>query len=222
MSSGELNVSAQYTVALCSHWNELGSHSFASNFNVYFVRDASSLLGRTCVGIQRDRHPTEYQGPPSPDPCFARGMRCSMPSKRRKFTAELEDETVKLVLERGLPITQATKDLDESESTLGRWVQKARAEDQGPALRFPDVPEGAGPGRVGRRAIRKLLPPAQAKTTPCHRLDGHAGVGLTADAHGVSRPPLCHALCHSRCILPSSPSTPRPRTPMNTLICTRT
>ena len=136
-----------------------------------------------------------------------------MPSKRRKFTAELEDETVKLVLERGLPITQATKDLDESESTLGRWVQKARAEDQGPALRFPDVPEGAGPGRVGRRAIRKLLPPAQAKTTPCHRLDGDARVGLTAASPQPPTPRLRHALCHAGPKPVSPPLHPKTKNP---------
>ncbi|MFT7518932.1 MAG: transposase [Kiritimatiellia bacterium] len=47
-----------------------------------------------------------------------------MARKRRAFTAEFKDEAVKLVLERGLTITQAAQDV--GQSTLGRWVQKAR------------------------------------------------------------------------------------------------
>ena len=53
-----------------------------------------------------------------------------MPRKRRRFSAEFKDEAVKLVLDRGLTIAQAAKDLDVGESTLGRWVQIARPKDE--------------------------------------------------------------------------------------------
>ena len=49
-----------------------------------------------------------------------------MARKRRTFTAEFKDEAVKLVIERGLTIAQAAKDLDLNESTLQRWTVKAR------------------------------------------------------------------------------------------------
>lgn len=45
--------------------------------------------------------------------------------KRRTFTAEFKDEAVKMVLERGLTVAQAARDLDVGETTLGRWVQVA-------------------------------------------------------------------------------------------------
>ena len=48
-----------------------------------------------------------------------------MARKRRTFTAEFKDEAVKLVIERGLTIAQAAKDLDLNESTLQRWTVKA-------------------------------------------------------------------------------------------------
>ncbi len=47
---------------------------------------------------------------------------------RRTFTAEFKEEAVKLVLERGLTIAQASRDLDVGESTLGRWLKLARPE----------------------------------------------------------------------------------------------
>jgi len=45
-----------------------------------------------------------------------------MPRLRRSFSAEFEDEPVKLVTERGLSLAAAARDLNVGESTLGRWV----------------------------------------------------------------------------------------------------
>ena len=64
-----------------------------------------------------------------------------MARKRRTFTAEFKDEAVKLVLERGLTIAQAASELDVGESTLGRWVQKARPEGQEEPLSWSEREE---------------------------------------------------------------------------------
>ena len=45
--------------------------------------------------------------------------------KRRKFTAEQKAQAVRIVRDSGRPISQVAKELDVSESSLGRWVQQA-------------------------------------------------------------------------------------------------
>jgi transposase len=46
---------------------------------------------------------------------------------RRNFTAEFKHESVKLVLERGMSVSQAAKDLGLHENVLRNWVKDARA-----------------------------------------------------------------------------------------------
>jgi len=46
---------------------------------------------------------------------------------RRVFTAEFKHEAVKLVLERGMAISQAAKDLGLHENVLRKWVKDAKA-----------------------------------------------------------------------------------------------
>ena len=46
---------------------------------------------------------------------------------RRQFSAEFKQDAVRLVLDQGLSIARAARDLDVAESALGRWVVKARA-----------------------------------------------------------------------------------------------
>lgn len=46
---------------------------------------------------------------------------------RRSFTTEFKHESVKLVLERGMTISQAAKDLDLHENVLRKWVHDAKA-----------------------------------------------------------------------------------------------
>jgi transposase len=64
-----------------------------------------------------------------------------VPRKRRKFTAEFKDEAIKLVTERGLSITQAARDLDVGQSTLGRWIEAVRAEAPDEALSWSEREE---------------------------------------------------------------------------------
>ena len=45
-----------------------------------------------------------------------------MARKRRKYTPEFKSEAVRLVIEDGLSISQAAKDLDINQSVLSRWV----------------------------------------------------------------------------------------------------
>lgn len=47
---------------------------------------------------------------------------------RRRFSAEFKQDAVRLVLDRGLSIARAARDLDVAESALGRWVVTARAQ----------------------------------------------------------------------------------------------
>jgi transposase len=46
---------------------------------------------------------------------------------RRCFTAEFKHEAVKLVLERGMAISQAAKDLGLHENVLRKWIKDAQA-----------------------------------------------------------------------------------------------
>jgi transposase len=48
--------------------------------------------------------------------------------KRRKFTAEQKAEAVRVVRELG-SVAQAARDLDLTESCLGRWVKQAEIDD---------------------------------------------------------------------------------------------
>jgi len=47
---------------------------------------------------------------------------------RRTFTDELRAGAVSLVLEKGKTMAQVARDLDLTQSTLGRWVEQARAD----------------------------------------------------------------------------------------------
>ena len=53
---------------------------------------------------------------------------------RRSFSREFKLEAVKLVRERGVSVTQASKDLGISQSVLGHWVREASAD---PKQAFP-------------------------------------------------------------------------------------
>lgn len=46
---------------------------------------------------------------------------------KRKFTNEYKGEAVKLVLEQGLSVSRAAKDLGVKSTTLHGWIGKARA-----------------------------------------------------------------------------------------------
>lgn len=49
-----------------------------------------------------------------------------MNTKKETYTKEFKAEAVKLVLEQGLSIEEATRRLDLAKSTFGRWVREAR------------------------------------------------------------------------------------------------
>ena len=56
--------------------------------------------------------------------------------KRRVFSREFKTEAVRLVLERGVSVAQAAKDLGVHENVLGKWVRM-----------FKDDPQQSFPGR---------------------------------------------------------------------------
>ena len=74
---------------------------------------------------------------------------------RRKFSREFKVEAVKLVLERGVTIAQAARDLDVHVNLLRGW---ARAQREDPAEAFPGVgqqkPEAAELTRLRREVAR--------------------------------------------------------------------
>lgn len=46
---------------------------------------------------------------------------------RRRFTAQFKKDAVQLVIEHELPVAQVARELDIGESSLTRWVAKARS-----------------------------------------------------------------------------------------------
>ena len=50
--------------------------------------------------------------------------------RRRTFSREFKLEAVKLVIERGVAVVQAAKDLDVHENVLRKWVRELREEPQ--------------------------------------------------------------------------------------------
>jgi transposase len=51
-----------------------------------------------------------------------------MPERRRKFTPEFKVEAVKMVIETSRPIAEVAREIHVHEGTLGKWVNKYRAE----------------------------------------------------------------------------------------------
>lgn len=47
-----------------------------------------------------------------------------MARKRRTFSPEFKEETVALVLDKGMSMRQVARDLDIGESVIGRWVMQ--------------------------------------------------------------------------------------------------
>jgi transposase len=65
-----------------------------------------------------------------------------MPQRRMKYSPELKDEAVKLVIELSRPIAEVAREIQVAETTLGNWVAKCRAEhaDDEPPLSMPERP----------------------------------------------------------------------------------
>ena len=74
---------------------------------------------------------------------------------RRLFTREFKLEAVKLVNERGVKVSQATRDLGIGENVLGRWVREAAS---GKGSAFPGrgamKPEDAEVARLRKELAR--------------------------------------------------------------------
>ena len=74
---------------------------------------------------------------------------------RRHFTREFKLEAVKLVLERGVSVSQAARDLDIGASVVGRWVRENQADKK---HAFPGrgqmKPDDAEVARLKRELIR--------------------------------------------------------------------
>ncbi|WP_338896814.1 transposase [Streptomyces sp. TG1A-60] len=61
-----------------------------------------------------------------------------MAEKRRKFTAEFREGSVRIVTETGKPAPETAKDLGINETTLASWVSRAkRAERARPEVKLP-------------------------------------------------------------------------------------
>lgn len=94
---------------------------------------------------------------------------------RRKFTREFKIEAVRLVMDRGVAVAQAARDLDLAESVLRRWMRELAAT---PAAAFPgngqmraDLAEIAGLKKeVARlRAERDILKNYSGPQPACAR-----------------------------------------------------
>jgi transposase len=74
---------------------------------------------------------------------------------RRSFTTEFKHESVKLVVERGMTVSQAARDLGLHENVLRKWVRDAKAKG---ATAFPgrgkQSPDDAEVSRL-RRELAK-------------------------------------------------------------------
>ena len=97
---------------------------------------------------------------------------------RRKFTPEFKLEAVKLVLERGMTATQASRDLGLHVNVLRKWVQEAK---QHGAQAFP----GQGRMRPDDAEVARLMRMAglQARRTsvgwPTSPISGPPRAGCT-------------------------------------------
>ena len=54
--------------------------------------------------------------------------------KGRRFTAEFKEEAVRLVLVQGLSISQVSRDVGASQTTISKWVAKARLDGYEPPV----------------------------------------------------------------------------------------
>lgn len=63
---------------------------------------------------------------------------------RRLFSREFKLEAVKLVVERGVSVAQAAKDLDTHENVLRKWVREAKAPPVLAPAQTPDCTRGSG------------------------------------------------------------------------------
>ena len=96
--------------------------------------------------------------------------------ERRKFSRELKLEAVKLVVERGVAVAQAARDLDLHENVLRKWV---REQDVDPQQAFP----GKGPMKPEQLEIEKLRREV-AKLTAERDILKKAAVGSTGRRNG--------------------------------------
>lgn len=75
--------------------------------------------------------------------------------ERRKFTREFKLEAVRLIKERGVPVTQASRDLGVHQTVLRKWVRDVVGD---PAQAFPgngrQGPEQAEITRLKREVIK--------------------------------------------------------------------
>ena len=69
--------------------------------------------------------------------------------QRRKFSREFKLEAVKLVKDRGVSVSQASRDLDIHVNVLRKWIRDVEAD---PAQAFP----GQGQMRADQAEIAKL------------------------------------------------------------------
>jgi len=69
--------------------------------------------------------------------------------KRRKFSREFKVEAVKLVRERGVAVSQASRELDVHENVLRKWVKEFGSD---PAQAFP----GHGQMKPEQQEIERL------------------------------------------------------------------
>lgn len=120
---------------------------------------------------------------------------------RRQFSREFKVESVKLVTQRGVAVSQAARDLDVSESVLRRWMREL-AEDPGQAFPGKVVmkPEHAEIDRLRKDVAKLKMKRDIPKRCRCPLGEGvdvkfgfvvkHRGiwpVGLMCEALGVSR-----------------------------------
>ena len=75
--------------------------------------------------------------------------------QRRSFTDEFKAGAVSLVLDKGKSITQVAKDLDLTASSLGNWVEQARA-DAGKSARGSLTSEEKAELAKLRKEVREL------------------------------------------------------------------
>src|SRR5215217_1335738 len=63
-----------------------------------------------------------------------------MRERRRKFTPESKDKTVKMVIESSRPVAEVAREIQVNEGTLGNWVHKYRLDHVGeePPLAISD------------------------------------------------------------------------------------
>ena len=105
-----------------------------------------------------------------------------MSSKRKKYTAEFQEQAARLVIETGRPVAHVAAEIGVGEALLGRWVRLAReTSGDGDTARVLDDDERAELERLRRENAELRLAHEFLKNAAAFFVSEQTGSGLPGD-----------------------------------------